>query len=382
MKQTANISPLINSTSALTGIPQQLNRMTQQSNELPTKEDVDDDSMPLEEAEAMMLDGLSDIELSSPLNSSTSDEPVFVRDKIQPRRLAYSVTAESALTPRPTTIRPNLAKVKQSSEKKVNFLIDSVPSGSSPVKENEVHVGDMITEVIQKAKEQCENEVTTPVDGTIQESTMVDISDQPTTIADTTPAKGDSTESKGDSTESKGDSIESQGETDAKSAETDDHNQNSVGTEGNDHSILVQSGRYQSDDNNIDNQSPHPPSSPQTTSGNNGSDHLTTDAATHTPRIDVVQQPTIISPTTSKVKSTLLVKKPSSTAPCKPTQARKPIRTTSVTIDSQNIKKSNSKQTNKAKQNTTSKGGKQPSSKKPSKMDNDWKKTILQNVKK
>lgn len=132
-KQTANISPLVNSTSAL---PQQFSNMVKSNSSLVNgslvnKEDIDDDTMPLDEAETA-LEGLSDIEMSS-LPSSTSDDPIIIRDKIQRHRQGeYSVMSESALNPRPPipvqrSIPTNLSKIKQSSEKKVNF-IDPVPS--------------------------------------------------------------------------------------------------------------------------------------------------------------------------------------------------------------------------------------------------------------
>ena len=140
-KQTANISPLVNSTSAL---PQQFSNMVKSNSSLVNgplvnKEDVDDDTMPLDEAETA-LEGLSDIEMSS-LPSSTSDEPITLRDKIQRHRQGeYSVMSESALNPRPPipaqrSIPTNLSKIKQSSEKKVNF-IDPVPTSSSEKKVN------------------------------------------------------------------------------------------------------------------------------------------------------------------------------------------------------------------------------------------------------
>ena len=143
-KQTANISPLVNSTSALTGMPQQFSNMVRSNSSLVNgplvnKEDVDDDTMPLDETETG-LEGLSDIEMSS-IPSSTSDEPVTIRDKLQRyRQGGYSVMSESALNPRPPipvqrSIPTNLSKIKQSSEKRVNF-IDPVPTSSSEKKAN------------------------------------------------------------------------------------------------------------------------------------------------------------------------------------------------------------------------------------------------------
>lgn len=168
-KQTANISPLVNSTSAL---PQQFSNMVKSNSSLVNgslvnKEDIDDDTMPLDEAETA-LEGLSDIEMSS-LPSSTSDEPITIRDRIQRHRQGeYSVMSESALNPRPPipvqrSIPTNLSKIKQSSEKKVNF-IDPVPTSSSEKKVNFINpapsspasgIGSMSTE---NTKEQPKSE--------------------------------------------------------------------------------------------------------------------------------------------------------------------------------------------------------------------------------
>ena len=128
-KQTANISPLVNSTSAL---PQQFSNTVKSNSSLVNEplvnnEDVDDDSMPLDEPETA-LEGLSDTEMSS-LPSSTSVEPVTIRDKIHRHSQGeYSVMSESALInhrppiPAQRSIPTNLSKIKQSSEKKVNFI--------------------------------------------------------------------------------------------------------------------------------------------------------------------------------------------------------------------------------------------------------------------
>lgn len=369
-KQKASISPLVNSISAFSDMPQQfmVQSNSNLANELPiTKEDVDDDTMPSEVE--TILDGLSDNEISSPLSSSTSDEPVTTRDKIQPHRLAYSVTAESAFTPRLTipTQHPTSANLAKRSEKKVNF-IDPAPSASSAgIQESEV--GGMIIEIIQRAKEQCESNEATLSAGTGIKGPTVDTSDfmsMPDTVAgatDLTKSSSNIRTAKDAKSEGRGDTRE---ENDHSKSDTQNDNINKT----------------------ADNQNSHP--SPQTTSINNDSDNsvdsITPGKASYPPD-ELVKQTSLLSTTTSTLvdqpitseKQPNPLARKTSIVSGKAAQTKK-IKTSpsTKTVSPKNTKQPHSKQT--TKQSTTSKAVKQP--KKPNKMDQDWKKTILQKVKK
>ena len=137
LRQTTMISqsPLVNYGS-LTGVPQQLSDIVKSNSSLVngaliSNEDVDDDSMPMDEAETV-LEGLSDIEVS-PSSQSTRSEESVIKDKLQ-RGQAYSVQSESTNVPVPSIPKQRsfssatTSKTKQQSEKKVSFIDTAPPS--------------------------------------------------------------------------------------------------------------------------------------------------------------------------------------------------------------------------------------------------------------
>ena len=138
LRQTTMISqsPLV-SYGSLTGVPQQFSDLVKSNSSLVNgapicKEDVDDDSMPMDEAEAV-LEGLSDIEISQLSQCNRSDESI--RDKL-PHGQAYSdqpelanhvlLTNPASSIPKQRSFFATTSKTKQLSEKKVSF-IDAVP---------------------------------------------------------------------------------------------------------------------------------------------------------------------------------------------------------------------------------------------------------------
>ena len=398
-KQTANISPLVNSTSALTGVPQQFsNTIKSNSNlvnePLVNKEDVDDDTMPLDE-----LEGLSDIEISSSLQRSASEEPVTIRDKLQRHRQAYSVMSESALNHRPSipvqrSTPTNLSK--KPSEKKVNF-IDPVPQSTSGSE-----IGNGLT---KNTKEQ--NEPTSEQYGATQYDEAA--------------------------------SVEHNLK-DAKSAEiVDDANENNYAdlTEEsnlNSMSDLRNTAQYQKADKTVDNQSTH--SLPQTTASHHANSSTNTipkemedsdpivngqlldEAAipshlslqtesqptTNTPMIivedvDSVPEQVLIDAAPANkpaIRSSIVPGKSGKAAAqaknLKRTSSKKLNAKTSRMFDStqaKNLKRTSSKMLNAktsrmfdSKTASKSKQGVKQTSKKSKKINQDWKKTILQTMKK
>ena len=418
MKQTANISPLVNS---VTSMPQQfsitLKSNSNLANESPiNKEDVDDDTMPLDEAEAM-LEGLSSNETSY-VNMTTSDEPVALRNRIPARRQAYSVTAESALTPRP--IIPTLhsiptisAKAKQSSEKRVNFMIDFMPPASKSDSSNVIteiienarkecettqpNEANDITEIIQNSREQCETAQQDEVNiteiiqnreqcETAQQDEANDITQNSREQCETIQQDAANDAEQSTSVVYTADNI------DAKSAEkTDDPietNPADTAETENDPNATTDLANEQvnvvTDNQNFE--------QPQSTSQLNI--HADGDEK-EMKKLDLSVEELIDvdprmleeliaanKPPTSKKRSKLSLKKSSSMKAGKTVQPKKVKSSTSV----KKLTAKTSKQfdpSTKAKNSTTAKpNAKQPTSKKPNKMEQDWKKTILQKVQK
>lgn len=344
-KQTANISPLVNSTS---GIPQQFSNMTTSNSSLANgplinKEDVDDDTMPFDEPEAT-LDCFSDTAIS-PLNSVALNEPVTTRDEMPARRQSYSVTEETDRNPRLTiplqhSISTNLAKAKQSSEKKVNFMIDSAPS-SSVTQESEV--GNMITEIIQNAKQQLDSNETAE-----DKCNVSIVVTAPEESAVFTSYSADTTETNDPNSQTDLEKTTS----DKKASEP-----------------LPQTTSYTADGSSPKDldfmEQPIDPIEP----------------GSSVEQIEETATPAA-SPNTPKKRSSLLVKKSSSTSPAltKKTSSG-PALVKKVKSSTSKLGAKSSKQFD-SKQSKTKQGGKQTSAKKPKNMGQDWKKTILQTMKK
>lgn len=397
MKQMTNISPLVNS---VTSMPQQFNNTLTSSRDLANeppidKEDVDDDTMPLDEAETI-LEGLSSNE--SHVNMATSDEPVALRNRIPARRQAYSVTAESALTPRP--IIPTLhsiptisGKVKQSSEKKVNFMIDFMP----PAPKSDL--SNMITETIENARAQRDttqqneaNDITKTIQNEQCETAQQNEANDVTEIIQNTSEQRETAQqdATNDAEQSTG-VVFTVDNVDGKSAEkTDDPIETNAADTAEteiDPNSITDSANEQvnvvADNQNFE--------QPQSIT------HLNIDADSDRKEIDLsVEQlvdvdPQILEeliaankPPTSKKQSKLSLKKSSSLKAGKTVQPKKIKSSTSA----KKLSAKTSKQFDPpAKKNTTTKSNvkrsaKQPTSKKPNKMGQDLKKSILQKVQK
>ena len=357
LKQTANIiSPLV---STVTNMPQQLSSTLRSSsilvNEPPiNKGDVDDDTMPLDEADTM-LEGLSSNETSS-VNITTSDQPIALRNKIPARRQAYSVTADSALTPRPTiptlhSIPTIHTKAKQSSEKRVNFMIDSVPppSSDSVPPSSRSDLSSMITEIIENAREQC---VTTQDEADDAERSTSDVF-----TADNVSAE----------------KIDDPSETTADTAETE-NDPNSIFDPADEQVNVV--ANYQNFEQ------------PQTASQlNNDADKGQEETKQHDPTgweptdIDPLVMEEMIAankPDTVKKLSKLSLKKSSFLKAGNTGQPKKVKNSSSV----KKLVAKTSKQFDPAKSKKNTTAAKQQTSKKSNKTNQDWKKTILQKVKK
>ena len=114
-----------------------------------TEEDLDDDTMPLEEAETILTSGLSNMEIVTPPSSMATLESPSTSSRVQPQR-----QAESALSQK--------SRRSSSSEKKVNFSLTLGSAGLSEIPEitepvvTEPQVNTMVSNIIQIAKEQCE----------------------------------------------------------------------------------------------------------------------------------------------------------------------------------------------------------------------------------
>ncbi|XP_065899962.1 uncharacterized protein [Dysidea avara] len=153
-----------------------------------TEEDLDDDTMPLEEADTILAGGLSNTEIVTPPGSMATLEEPSTSSKIQPQRQtgsALSLKPSSSLSSR---------RQSSSSEKKVNFSLTLGLAELPGIPE--------ITEP-PMAKEQCEADLVPgqaiPVDTTLVDDeanmTGVDTADEGTPpgegITNTTDNKGD-----------------------------------------------------------------------------------------------------------------------------------------------------------------------------------------------
>jgi len=129
-----------------------------------TEEDLDDDTMPLEEADTVLTSGT---EIVTPPSSMATLEGPSTSSRVQPQRQTGLV-----LSLKPSSSR----RRSSSSEKKVNFSLTLGPGELPEIPEiaeqamTEPHVNTMVSNIIQIAKEQCEADlvpdqaVSTPTD--------------------------------------------------------------------------------------------------------------------------------------------------------------------------------------------------------------------------
>ena len=387
-KQTASISPLVNSTSAsMAGIPQQLSNTLRSNSDLVDQlsinADVDDDTMPLEEAETL-LESYPDVESSSSLDVCSSDVPMaIIRDKIQPRRQAFSVTAESALTPRPIIpIRRSIptmpASKKHSTEKRVNFMIDPEPTPSHSA------VGNAINRIIQNAKEQCEvmeNEVEhiDVVDiADTKAATSADITDDPSkTTADTTIAESDpnsiSDPANEKITDNKSDPNSIPGPANEKITDNKNSHRPQTASHLNtnaDNGQKVDSSPQETEDLDPTMEEPA------------DIDPVMKELLDIDPTLKEKLKGETVTPSTNKP----ILSKKTSKLSVKSSSSSKTAQVKGVTSSAKKVGAKNSKQfdpvSSKVKQNATKQLAGKQTTKKPKKVAEDWKKTVLQNVKK